>query len=79
LSKKGKIMSKKKLGLALFAIGLLVLILSLAADALGLGTGGGIGWKQWLGAGLGAGMEITGVWLALRGNTTQTPKTHTDF
>jgi hypothetical protein len=62
-------MSKKRLGLVLFAIGMLLLIVSLAADAFGIGTAGGIGWKQWLGAAAGAILEILGVWLALRGNT----------
>jgi hypothetical protein len=60
---KGDSMSQKTIGLLAFAAGLVVLIVSLAADSFGLGAVGGIGWKQWIGAGAGALLQVAGVWM----------------
>jgi len=60
-------MSKKNMGYGLIIIGILILVLSLSADLLGLGSGGNaIGWKQWLGAGIGLILAAVGVFLSLQ-------------
>jgi hypothetical protein len=59
-------MSNKTIGYALIILGVVVLVISLAADALGIGNVTGIGWKQILGAVVGAVIALGGVWLALR-------------
>ena len=60
-------MSTKTIGLALIIIGILVLAVSLLADYLGLGSGPAtFGWKQWLGAGVGMVVALTGLGVTLR-------------
>jgi hypothetical protein len=60
-------MSKKNIGFGLIIIGILVLAVSLSADLLELGSGGNaIGWKQWLGAGIGFIIAVVGVFLSLQ-------------
>jgi hypothetical protein len=55
--------SKRTLGIVMIVLGLALLVLSLAADALpGLGNGLGIGWKQILGAVVGALVAAGGAW-----------------
>ena len=39
-------MSKRKIGIVLVVLGVVLVIVSLAADVLGIGMGPGIGWKQ---------------------------------
>jgi hypothetical protein len=58
-------MSKRTIGIALIILGVVLLIVSLAADVIGIGNGTGIGWKQILGAAIGAVLALGGVWLAL--------------
>lgn len=50
----------KNQSLALLAVGLVVAIVALAADSLGLGGHPGIGWKQILGALVGAAVAVAG-------------------
>lgn len=58
----------RNLGTALVAAGLIAIAISLAADALGLGAEPGIiGWKQWLGAAVGAVLIAVGIWWRQRG------------
>jgi hypothetical protein len=60
-------MSRNTISYGLLIIGILVLAGSLAADLLGLGSSpGGIGWKQWLGAGIGFIITAVGVYLYLQ-------------
>jgi len=59
-------MSKKTIGAVLIILGVVVLVVSLAADTLGIGNVAGIGWKQILGAVVGAVVALGGVWLAMR-------------
>jgi hypothetical protein len=59
-------MSNKTIGYALIILGVVVLVISLAADTLGIGNVPGFGWKQILGAVVGAVVALGGVWLALR-------------
>ena len=47
-------MAKKKLAVASVVVGLLLLLLSLSADGIGLGVSPGLGWKQIVGAVVGA-------------------------
>jgi hypothetical protein len=60
-------MSKRTIGMGLIVLGVLVLIGSLGADVVGLGGAPGIGWKQWVGAGIGLIVAIAGAW-SLRGD-----------
>ena len=55
-------MSKRKLGIVLMIVGVLVVIVALAADALGIGGSAGIGWKQALGAVVGVIIVALGAW-----------------
>ena len=60
-------MTKKNIGLGLIIIGILLLAVSLSADLLGLGSGSSvIGWKQWLGAGIGFIIAAVGIFLSLQ-------------
>ena len=59
-------MSKRMIGLVIIIMGVVVLVVSLAADILGLGNVPGFGWKQILGAAVGAFIAVGGVWLAMR-------------
>jgi len=54
-------MSKRNLGIALIVVGVLVILISLLADTLGVGSQPAIfGWKQILGAVVGAAIGIGG-------------------
>jgi len=57
---------KKKIGIALFGAGAIILILSLAADPIGIGGSPGFGWKQILGALVGAVLTVVGLVLGYR-------------
>ena len=57
---------KKKIGIALFGAGALILILSLAADPIGIGGSPGLGWKQILGALVGAVLTVVGLFLGYK-------------
>jgi hypothetical protein len=61
-------MSRKNISMGLMIAGILILAVSLSADYLGLGTSGGyyIGWKQWLGAGIGFVIAVAGGFLFLQ-------------
>ena len=60
-------MSKRNIGFGLIILGILVLAGSLSADLLGLGSGSNtIGWKQWLGAGIGFIIAVAGIFLSLQ-------------
>jgi uncharacterized membrane protein YeaQ/YmgE (transglycosylase-associated protein family) len=59
-------MSNKTIGYALIILGVVVLVVSLAADTLGIGNVPGFGWKQILGAVVGAVVVLGGVWMAMR-------------
>ncbi len=56
-------MSRKMIGVVFLILGVVVLLVSLAADALGIGNVPGFGWKQILGAVVGAVVVLGGVWL----------------
>jgi hypothetical protein len=56
-------MNKRTVGFVLVFLGLVMLVVSLAADILRLGNVAGIGWKQILGAVVGAVVALGGVWL----------------
>ncbi len=54
-------MSKRNIGIAMIAAGVLLILVSLLADAIGLGANTAvIGWKQILGAVVGAALGIGG-------------------
>jgi hypothetical protein len=53
-------MSNKTRGVVLLVAGVLLALTALGADALGLGGYPGIGWKQILGAVVGAGIAVAG-------------------
>jgi len=57
---------KKKIGIALLIIGIVVLIISVAADAIGLGWNPGFGYKQTAGTAAGAIAAIVGAILMRR-------------
>ena len=59
-------MNKRTIGFVLVFLGVVMLVISLAADILGLGNVPGFGWKQILGAAIGALIAVDGVWLAMR-------------
>ena len=60
-------MSKNTIGYGLLIIGILIIAGSLSADLLGLGSGSNaIGWKQWLGAGIGFVIAAVGGFLSLQ-------------
>ncbi len=60
-------MSKRNIGIALIVVGVVLVLVSLLADAIGLGAQPGIiGWKQILGAAVGAAAAIGGMVLLLR-------------
>jgi hypothetical protein len=65
-------MSRKTIGFSLLIIGILVFAVSLSADLLGIGSGSNqivwsqIGWRQWLGAGIGFIIAVVGVFLSLQ-------------
>jgi hypothetical protein len=60
-------MSRKIIVYGLIIIGILILAVSLSADLLGIGASpSGIGWKQWLGAGIGFIVAAVGVFLFLQ-------------
>ncbi|MBM4168518.1 MAG: hypothetical protein FJ215_05110 [Ignavibacteria bacterium] len=54
---------KKKAGIVVLTLGILVLILSLAADFIGLGSTPGMGYKQVFGLAGGALLVVTGLLL----------------
>ena len=56
-------MSKRTIGFVLVFLGVVMLVVSLAADTLGIGNVPGFGWKQILGAVVGAVVALGGVWL----------------
>jgi len=56
-------MNNKTIGIIVIILGVLLAAVSLLADVLGLGGDpNAIGWKQFLGAGLGVLVVIVGVW-----------------
>lgn len=57
---------KKTIGVVLFGAGAVILILSLVADPIGIGGSLGFGWKQMLGALIGAGLTVLGLVLGYR-------------
>ena len=60
-------MSKRTLSILLIAAGVLLILVSLLADTIGVGAQPGIiGWKQILGAAIGAAAGIGGIVLWLR-------------
>ena len=59
-------MSRKMIGVGFIILGVVVLLVSLAADALGIGNVPGFGWKQILGAVVGAVAALGGAWLVWR-------------
>ena len=52
---------KKTTGLVLFGVGAVILILAIAADPIGIGGSPGFGWKQILGALVGAVLTVVGL------------------
>jgi hypothetical protein len=64
-------MSRKNIGYGLVIIGILVFAVSLSADLLGIGSGSSqtgwnqIGWRQWLGAGIGFIIAVVGIFISL--------------
>jgi hypothetical protein len=64
---KGAEMSKRNLGIAMIVVGVMLIMVSLLADAIGVGAQPSIiGWKQILGAVIGAAVGIGGVVLVVR-------------
>jgi hypothetical protein len=59
-------MDKKKLGVALLVIGVILLLISLLADTIGIGEGGAFGYKQITGTVVGAITAIVGYILISR-------------
>ena len=60
-------MSKRTLGMALIVVGVIIILVSLLADTIGLGAQPDIiGWRQILGAVIGAALGIGGVVLLIR-------------
>jgi uncharacterized membrane protein len=59
-------MSKRTVGIIMIVVGVVLLIVSLSADMLGIGNGLGIGWKQILGAVVGALIAVGGAWWGWR-------------
>ncbi|MBN2085842.1 MAG: hypothetical protein JW748_11525 [Anaerolineales bacterium] len=60
-------MSKRTLGIVLIAAGILLILVSLLADTIGVGANTTvIGWKQILGAVIGAAVGAGGIVLFLR-------------
>lgn len=57
---------KKTIGIVLFGVGAVILILSLAADPIGIGGSPGFGWKQILGALVGAVLTVVGLVLGYK-------------
>ena len=57
---------KKTTGAVLFGVGAVILILSLAADPIGIGGSSGFGWKQILGALVGAILTVAGLTLGYK-------------
>jgi predicted phage tail protein len=56
-------MNNKTIGIIVIILGALLAAVSLLADVLGLGSDlNAVGWKQFLGAGLGVLVMIVGVW-----------------
>lgn len=56
-------MDNKRTGLIIIILGVLLAVVSLMADVLGLGGDlTTIGWKQYLGAGVGILVVIIGIW-----------------
>jgi hypothetical protein len=52
---------KKTTGVVLFGVGAVILILAIAADPIGIGGSPGFGWKQILGALVGAVLTVVGL------------------
>lgn len=59
-------MGKRRMGLLLFLLGLLVILVSLLADAIGLGRAPSIGSKQLAGAGIGVVLAAAGAYVLSR-------------
>ena len=60
-------MSKRTLGIVLIIVGVLIVLASLLADTIGIGSQPSVfGWRQILGAVIGAAVGIAGVVLAGR-------------
>jgi len=57
---------KKTIGVVLFGVGAVILILSLVADPIGIGGSLGFGWKQILGALVGAVLTVVGLVLGYK-------------
>lgn len=52
---------KKTTGVVLFGVGAVILILAIVADPIGFGGSPGFGWKQILGALVGAVLTVVGL------------------
>ena len=52
---------KKTTGVVLFGVGAVILILAIVADPIGIGGSPGFGWKQILGALVGAVLTVVGL------------------
>lgn len=65
-------MDRKRLGIAVTAIGLVLVVISALADPIGIGEGGGFGWKQVVGVIGGAVVVALGVWLLRSGSSSGT-------
>ena len=65
-------MNNKTIGIIVIIVGVLLAAVSLLADVLGLGGDpNAVGWKQFLGAGVGILVVIIGVWFVNRKEETK--------
>jgi hypothetical protein len=65
-------MNNKTIGIIVIILGVLLAAVSLLADVLGLGSDlNAVGWKQFLGAGLGVLVMIVGVWFLGRKDSSE--------
>lgn len=60
-------MSRRTLGFAVLAVGVIVVVVSALADQIGIGCGDAFGWKQIVGVIVGAVIAVVGVIVASRG------------
>jgi uncharacterized membrane protein len=60
-------MSRRTLGFAVLAVGVIVVVVSALADQIGIGRGDAFGWNQIVGVIVGAVIAVVGVIVASRG------------
>lgn len=60
-------MSRRTLGFAVLAVGVIVVVVSALADQIGIGCGNTFGWKQIVGVVVGSIIAVVGVIVASRG------------